>query len=314
MGNSLTLIRYWECNEGSYHNKKVIQKFVSVFSDDSKPTATPVTPTISASLQNVQINKRMDFANKVKLGLRSSIRCVSSGKGLALFLSSKIRPKYIVDQIIIMTLTKNANSKVFCVPDLDAALLDVLGFSCQCLAILEDQNELWSWILEKSKQFLLPKSFEKSKTTKAEQMDVEYTVTPSIVAKESNKVDIATLYLRKECSNERAFIPRGTISRNNADNDFISLGESNLKIVTIRPENHLLSRIHRTDKSDAKTCSRLGNALAERRPSIKKKQTKIHNQQFHTNKVNYLTLKVNRVQPNIEKSRNKNKKKKKNKK
>lgn len=295
-------------------NDKPIQKFISILSNNAKPATSTVTLTTSTSHQNVnQINKSIDFGNKVTLGLRSSIRCVSSGKGLALFLSSKIRPKYIVDQIIIMTRTKNANSKVFCVPDLDTALLDVLGFSCQCLAILEDQNELWSWILEKSKQFPVPKSLEKSGTTKAEQMDVELTITPPIVANESKKVDLATLHLRRESSNKREFIPHGTITKNIAGNDFISLGESNLKIDNIRPEHQLLSKVRTTEKPDGKIRSRLNNALADR-PSIQKNQRKMQNKPFSTNKVNYLSLKVNRVQPNSEKIRNKNKTKKKNKK
>lgn len=294
--------------------KKIISEIhFHSFSDNSKSITDTATPTTSAPHQNVQADKRTDFAkNEVTLGLRSSIRCVSSGKGLALLLSSKIRPKYIVDQIIVMTLTKNANSKVFCVPDLDAALLDVLGFSCQCLAISEGRNELWTWILEKSKQFPLPNSFGKSKTTKVlkttkvERMDVE---TPSTVAVESNKIDIATLHLRKETSDERAFIPHGRSMRTDNVNDFIALGAPNLQLDTIRPQHQLISKIQRTNISDAKTRPRLENAFAVKGP-IKKKSNKVQNQQFRANKVNYLALKVNRVQPNAEKIRNKNKNKK----
>lgn len=191
-----------------------------------------------------------------------------------------------------MTLTKNTNSKVFCVPDMDEAMLKALGFSCQCLAILESQNEIWNWILDKSQQFPLPVSFEKSKTSKIEQMEVEYTAKSSYVPNESSAIDVATLYLRKENSNERAFIPHGTISRNNTGNDFISLGSTSLKIENIRPKHQLISKIQRTEK-----------------PIVKKKT---HNLQFHTSKVNYLTLKVNKVQPNTAKIKNKNKKKNKN--
>lgn len=252
----------------------------------------------------------MNFGNKVILGLRSSIRCVSSGRRLALFISSKIRPKYVVDQIIIMALTKNTNSIVFCVPDMDVTLLEVLGFSCQCLAILEDQNEVWNWILEKSKQFPLPKSFYTSKSPKIEQMDVQYTEKPVTVSNDSNKIDTATLYLRKVNSNERAFIPSGTITRNKGENDFISLGETNLKIQRIRPEHQLISKIQKTEKPHAKSRSKLENKLSNEL-SMKKKIMKTKKQQQpHANKGNYLALKINRVQPNTEKIRIKNKKKK----
>lgn len=227
------------------------------------------------------------------LGLRSSIRHVTSGNRLALFISSTIRPKYVVDQIIVMALTKNTKSTVFCVPHLDEALLKVLGFSCQCLAILESQNEIWNWIIDKSKQFPLPTSFEKSKTPKIEQMEVEYVARPSTVSSEISKIDVTTLYLRKDNSNERAFIPHGTISRNDTVNDFISLGVTSVKIDNIRPKHQLISKIQGTEK-----------------PIAKKKIMKAHNPQFHANKVNYLTLKVNRVQPNSDKIRKKKKNKK----
>lgn len=207
-----------------------------------------------------------------------------------------------------MTLAKNANSKIFCVPEMDVALFEVLGFSCQCLAILEDENKIWNWIVEKSKQFPLPKSFGKSKSSLTERMDIEYTEKPKIIANEISHIDVTTLHLRKEISNERAFIPHGTISRTNAENDFISLGETNLKIDNIRPKHQLISKIQRNEKPDAKTCSRLENALSQKL-SMKKKIIKTQNQKFHANKVNYLSLKVNRIQPNTEKIRNKNKKK-----
>lgn len=250
----------------------------------------------------------MDFANQVVIGLRSSIRYVSSGNRVVLFISSKIRPKYIVDQIIIMTLTKNPNSKIFCVPEMSSALLDVLGFSCQCLAIVNDKNEIWNWALEKSKQFPVPKSLHKSKAPKVEQMNVEHISKPSIGANECEEFDVSALYLRKGNSTERAFIPHGTILTSNSSNDFISLGDTNVQIETIRPKHQMISQIQRREKLAA---SKLENVFSEK-ISFKKKT---HNQQqFNANKVNYLSLKVNRVQPNPQKIRNKNKKNKKNKK
>lgn len=284
---------------------QLINQLIFGSSDNTKADPNTGTPTSI----HVESGRKTEFANKVILGLRSSIRSASSGKRLALFISSKIRPKYVVDQIITMTLTKNSNSKIFCVPEMDVAFFEVFGFSCQCLAILDDQNEIWNWIVEKSKQFPLPKSFGKFKSSLTERMDIEYTEKPKIVASEISQIDVTTLHLRKDISNERAFIPHGTIlSRKNAENDFISLGETNLKIDNIRPKHQLISKIQRNEKPDAMTCSMLGNALSEKL-SMKKKIIKTQNQKFHANKVNYLSLKVNRIQPNTEKVRNKNKKK-----
>lgn len=279
---------------------KIINNFASISSDKSnESTNTEPAPTSTSSHQN-------DFAaNTVIIGLRSSIRSVSSGKTVALFISSKIRPRYIIDQIILMTVTKNVNSRIFCVPDMDVALLDVLGFSCQCLAMLEEENEIWNWSLEKSKQFPLPKSFKKSSHPATEAMDVQ---SMPIVVNESSNVDLSTLYLRRQSPDQRAFIPHGTILRKDKTNDFISLGEMNPKMDIIQPKHQMISKNQQTERSVAQSITKQSNVGKFRMK--KKMATPHHDQHFHSNKVNYLPLKINRVQPNAEKNRNKNKKKK----
>lgn len=205
-----------------------------------------------------------------------------------------------------MTLTKNNDSKIFCVPNMGEELLEVLGFSCQCLAILESQSEIWSWILSKSKEFPLPERLNCANLSKTERMDVDNSESLEKAKHENNKVDVTTLYLRKENGNERAFIPRGSVFRDlgqNTVDDFISLGETSLKINNIRPTHQMISKIQRLEKPVAK------HLLPPGRFSMKKKNQKGHKQTLHSNKVNYVSLKVNRVQSNPEKNRNKNKKK-----
>lgn len=205
-----------------------------------------------------------------------------------------------------MTITKNRNSRVLCVPDMDVALLDVLGFSCQCLAMLEDRNEIWHWAMEKSKQFPLPNSLKKSELTE----EMETACTPTMVSDDKNEFDVSTLHLKKETVSQRAFIPHGTTMGTDTTNDFISLGKTDLKIENIRPKHQLISmsRKHEnpvTNKISKKRNEQFGKFIS------KKKMITSDNQQFHNKKCNYLPLKVNRIQPNADKIRNKKKKNKK---
>ncbi|KAJ6645352.1 hypothetical protein Bhyg_00557, partial [Pseudolycoriella hygida] len=266
-----------------------VQEFVETF----RTLYTSISCNGSNSFTNgdqVRNHTSDNFSGKVTLGLRSSIRCVSTGNRIALFISSNIRPKYVVDQIITMTLTKNAKSKVFCVPDLDAALSKVLGFSCQCLVIPDRQNEMWNWISEKSKQFPLPNCFEERHAIKAKGMDVKYNQTTSVCANESEAVDVSKIYLRKENSNERVFVPSGT-TLTKSGNDFIALGDFNLKFDPIRSKNQMISK--------TQTAEQRSDSKREKKFLMNKKKPKESNQQFHIKKVNYLPLKVNRVQPNL---------------
>lgn len=191
---------------------------------------------------------------------------------------------------------------------MDTALLDVLGFSCQCLAVPEDQNVLWSWIAGKSKQFPLPRTFkpQPQQSPATERMDIEPTDKP--LPKEQNEIDVSALYLTK-ASAGRAFVPNGGIdaTRTSATNDFISLGD--MKVENIRPAQQLVSMSRKTEKPITKTIPNKPHVPFDRFSGKKK----FAHQSSHSNKVSYLPLKVNRVQPNHEKVRNKNNKKNKNK-
>ncbi|KAG4065603.1 hypothetical protein HA402_012593 [Bradysia odoriphaga] len=294
--------RYWP-ELSAADVDQFVQRFQGLYKSSDDPKATKASTT--SSQQNVPTKKDLS-SDKVILGLRSSIRCVSSGRTVALFISSKIRPKYIVDQIIIMAVTKNPNSRILCVPDMDAALQDVLGFSCQCLAVVDDQNEIWNWSVEKSKQFAVPKSLQESKPV-TERMDID--------AKPQEKrpvvrdeVDVSALHLHKENGNDRAFIPSGTMSTKDTGNDFISLGSINVNIANIRPIHQMISKDQKVGKTGAKTIFK-PNLLAEKFPTKHKVKT-ANKQRYHNhNKFNYLPLKVNKIQANADKIRNKNKKK-----
>lgn len=191
-------------------------------------------------------------------------------------------------------------------------LFEVLGFSCQCLVILESENDIWNWSLKKSTDFPLPVRFDFEKPVVTERMEVESSESQTI-RYEDDKIDFATLYLRKENATERAFTPRVTVTKdigNKFINDFIPLGETSIKIDNIRPKHQMISKIQIFDKSVTKTNVKSDNLLLAQRFSSKKKNHKKHNQTFHQNKVNYVSLKINRVQPNPEKYRNKKKNKK----
>ncbi|XP_037032717.1 uncharacterized protein LOC119071772 isoform X2 [Bradysia coprophila] len=300
--------RYWpELSAADVH--QFVQRFQGLHksSDDPKATTSIKASTNTSSQQNVTTNKD-SLSDKVILGLRSSIRCVSSGRTVALFISSKIRPKYIVDQIIIMAVTKNPNSSILCVPDMDAALQNVLGFSCQCLAVVDDQNEIWNWSVEKFKQFAVPKSLRKFELPVTERMNIDgepQRKRPVV----RDEVDVSALYLHKANVNGRTFIPSGTMSTKDAGNDFISLGSIGLNIANIRPKHQMISKDQKADKTGAKTIFK-PNVLSEKFPTKHKLKTARKQRLHHNhNKFNYLPLKVNKIQANADKVRNKNKKK-----
>lgn len=210
-----------------------------------------------------------------------------------------------------MVITKNPTSRILCVPDMDAALHDVLGFSCQCLAVVDDQTAIWNWSVEKCKQFVVPKSFHKAKpkppVTEQMDIDVEHAEKRPVIV--SDEIDVSALHLPKDGVNGRAFIPKGTILAKDTGNDFISLGSINLNIDNIRPKHQMISKNQGKEKFSSKTTFK-ADARSEKF-AAKHKMKPAHKQRLHhhQNKFNYLPLKVNRIQPNPDKIRNKNKKK-----
>lgn len=205
-----------------------------------------------------------------------------------------------------MVVTKNPKSSILCVPDMDTALLDVLGFPCQCLAVVDEQSDIWSWSTDTSKQFPLPKSFKKSKQPVTDRMEID--VEPAVKRPVTDEIDVSALHLHKENTNSRAFIPGGAVFTKDPGNDFISLGRINLNVDNIRPEHQMISKDRKSETIGAKTTFKQ-NVVSEKW-SAKHKMKPAHKQQRpHHNKLNYLPLKVNRIQANPDKIRNKNKKK-----
>lgn len=210
------------------------------------------------------------------VGLNASLRALHKGTVDVLIISASIRPKHIVDQCIMLALGQNEGIRILCVPKLNDLLADTLGFgSCLCFSLRGDLarpslQEVLEFVNTLSVRFSTPSSYVRPVHIAAKPpRDFRLTQNPK---KPLSPVPFDSIYVAKPTAG-RSFVPAGTVLQTTTQNDwseFISFSgaeKTQLKQKDRKPIKNPVK--HQEDVNKAKH-----------------------------KKTNYITLAVNRVQPN----------------
>lgn len=255
-----------------------------------------------AELSTVQIAGEGDNiiwkSNLITLGLNATLRSLNEGKVKVLIISASIRPKHIVDQIIMLALGRNDQIHILCVPQLNQLLANALGFStCICLSLSGDLDQPQlerplRIIRNLAARFPTPDSYIRPKRSEAPANQSEPMKKPK---RELSPVRLDDIYVAKPAAG-RSFVPAGTIFQAKPSNDwsdFISFGTD----TTAAPNGNQKAQHPNGGKS----------SIAAMHPQPASAKHSMHKNK-NSHRTNYITLGVNRVQPNPNKLK-KNKKK-----
>lgn len=180
----------------------------------------------------------------IHYGLQASVRKLETGQIKLLVLSADLKPRFVANQIILLALGANHETRIVCVPNLDILMLPLLNFSCYAFVISE---ESWSRFpdLDKWTADLVEKHFPVSEVIDAYFTEPRYKTTSCSMETDGSdehtsrraeeKIDFDSIYLTRDESkpNQRAFVPKNAInlkpialeieSLNKVKSDYISL-------------------------------------------------------------------------------------------
>lgn len=98
---------------------------------------------------NVNDNDSINSKKPIRFGLRESIKNLKSANTRLVAISPDIKPRYVVNRIILRAVANNKGIDVICLPSMDILIQKLLGFSCFALVITENQShefdELLNW-------------------------------------------------------------------------------------------------------------------------------------------------------------------------
>lgn len=223
-----------------------------------------------------------------------------------LIISADLKPRFVVNQIILLALGANQETRILCVPNMDKLMQPILNFPCFAFVI---SNESWSRFsaLDEWTAELVEKHFPVSdvneayfgqqkddKTTCSMEIDEPETKSAKKFGSVEEKIDLNSIYLTRDKSepNQRVFVPKNAI---------------NMKPIALELES--LNKI----KSDYISLDAYGSSAgpsSSQNPNNTKESEKKLKRKRKTPLVLYRALTVHKVQSNPNKvKKNKNKKK-----
>lgn len=179
------------------------------------------------------------------VGLRATLRHIQTGGSDVLLLSADIRPKFIVDQIILLAVGHNPHVRCLLLPGLRQLLATTLGLpTCMCVSLTriagsEPFAELWQAVGQLVQQHPVPRTHQRrmlrgkvsASGKQSSAMDVNVaTATRHQPRRELPAIAVEELYVKRSAqTGERGFVPAGTVLRPDVTaatqwSDYISLG------------------------------------------------------------------------------------------
>lgn len=246
---------------------------------------------IIAALSTVQLPNDDETTSSIwkspitTIGLNATLRLLNKDTDVnVLIISASIRPKHIVDQILMLALRQHSSIRILCVPRLNELLTESIGFSsCLCFSLSGDLTHpslqgLLQLVNTLASRFTTPSSYLRPTPNEAKS-DNPQDDGPLKAKRQLSPICFERIYLEKPVAG-RSFVPEGTVFQSKPTNDwseFISFGTAD-KSVTKRSLN---TGKHQSGSQKGK-------------PHFKKHSTT----NDHKFKANYINLSVNRVQGN----------------
>lgn len=183
-------------------------------------------------------------------GIRSVIQKINQGKCDILVLSADLKPRYVINQIILLALAQNHNVNVFCIQNLSEKLSNCVTFPCFAFVLkienrsCEHTNKMMEWCLKtKAQKHPVPNSIIRYYSFKSKkellltdaETDLLMVENKRTEKKQDEAVNFNALYITKQSkTGARIFIPDNaknlkpqTITpATSGQSDFISLSNS----------------------------------------------------------------------------------------
>lgn len=94
----------------------------------------------------------------ITLGLNASIRKLKSEEISSVLISTEIKPKFIINQIICLIISNYQTTKILCVPNLKLITEEIFGISSLLMIIRNQMLPLIeNWVRNKSENYPIPK-------------------------------------------------------------------------------------------------------------------------------------------------------------
>lgn len=157
-------------------------------------------------------------------GLSSTLRRLKDGRVQIVILSSDLKPRYVINQVILLALARNESINILCVPNLEQEIKSLVDFQCFALAISDVESsefqKLFEWCrIVTTERYPVPKLIREyfcarqQTSSEIESIPME---TDNASAQCSRHVERSVSQLHLTRSNtapeQRAFIPKNAIS------------------------------------------------------------------------------------------------------
>lgn len=193
--------------------------------------------------------KKTDNPKQIAYGIRSTIRKIKEGKCDIVILSAELKPRYVINQVILLALAHNEAVNIFCVPNLAEIMKEFISFPCFAFTLIVNDREctklddLLHWCaIRKEQSHPVPNTITEYFSLKNNRKPVSEDVEVNLLKlesdeKDSESVDFTKLYLIKKTEGpKRLFVPENAsdlkpllsnVARSTFDqSDFISLSSS----------------------------------------------------------------------------------------
>lgn len=166
-------------------------------------------------------------------GLSACVSQLRHGRVQILVLSADLKPRYVVNQIILLALAHNPDTRVLCLTRLNERLSAIVPFSCFCMAITTDGPDALRPLVDWCKAII--DQYHPNPNLNVRQVKKRVPIESSSPAEgvkdsaEMEDVSFDNLYLTKSTKGTRSFVPSNAIKSVQTTNDFISLGSTMTK-------------------------------------------------------------------------------------
>lgn len=196
------------------------------------------------------------------------MRFIKAGKVKVVFISADLRPRYIVNQIILLTLAKNIPVIIFCIPKLEELSKEIFKFSSLCFTIIADHgtsvNKLVNWSKNlRDNNYPIPNEILSNFTKKPRIISIDIDEEFPKSSKETEAIR-HKLYLRAGSNDQRAFVPVNALNLkplsfkvqySEKDHDFISINDDS-KLNTINKRDTKSKVLNQNENRQKKNLSK----------------------------------------------------------
>lgn len=174
------------------------------------------------------------FRCPITFGLSSTLRRIKNGMSRILVLSADLKPRYVINQIILLALARNETVHIFCVPNLEHEMRSLVDFACFAFAIGDVEMSPWKQVFAWCKTMTIERypvpelirayfdAHRRRTSSKNETIPME---TESVVAIADVPLSHVHLVRPSAAPERRAFIPTNAINLKPMSFGVTSLGK-----------------------------------------------------------------------------------------